>query len=245
MPVVLFSNARMFVGGIDLSGRTNDGSLLLEAREEDISSVRDEWEVWALGRKRAEFNAKGWLEYGDGKTGDLETKVGEPNQVTTVFVDGAVGSVGYSVQALPTKLSVGGPGGEFVPYALTAKGDISRAVRGKVLHADATAVTADGSGTALQLGAVGSNQRVFAAMHTIAVSGTNPTLDVTLRSDNAEGFGSPTTQITFDQQTAIGGQWKSAAGAITDDWWRLTFDIGGTDSPSFLVAVLVAIATVA
>jgi len=62
-----------------------------------------------------------------------------------------------------------------------------------------------------------------------------------VQSDDAQAFLSPTDRITFAQATAIGAQWATpVSGAITDDWWRLSYTIGGTN-PSFMVIVVVGI----
>jgi hypothetical protein len=75
------------------------------------------------------------------------------------------------------------------------------------------------------------------------VTGTaTPTITARIESDNASGFPSATTQLTFTGATAIGGQFLSTSGsAITDDWWRVAWTITGT-SPSFLFAMAFGIA---
>ena len=85
-----------------------------------------------------------------------------------------------------------------------------------------------------QLGAVASGQIVAASLHVIAASGTS--LDVTVESDSTSGMSSPTTQLTFAQATAIGGQFLSAVGPITDDWWRVSWTVVG-GSFTFVVAI--------
>jgi hypothetical protein len=57
------------------------------------------------------------------------------------------------------------------------------------------------------------------------------------------GFPSPATRLTFAQKTAAGYEFKSAAGAITDDWWRVDWTIGGTATPTFSFVVAVGIFT--
>ncbi len=97
-------------------------------------------------------------------------------------------------------------------------------------HVDGLAATANG--TAFNHGAVAANQRVYADLMVRSITGLYPTLDVKVQSDTV-GFGSPTDRITFDQVTDISAettryQSKSAAGAITDTWWRGVFTVGGT-----------------
>jgi hypothetical protein len=90
---------------------------------------------------------------------------------------------------------------------------------------------------------VSASQKMYAALHVRSVSGTNPTLDVVVQSDTV-GFPSATSRITFSQATATTNrhQFSSVAGAITDDYWRVSYTIGGTGTPTFSFAVTVGIA---
>lgn len=103
-----------------------------------------------------------------------------------------------------------------------------------------TTATATANGTAYQVGAVSSTQTVYAALHVFAGSGTTPTLDVKIQSDTV-GFPSATDRITFAQATGATSEFKTVAGAITDDYWRVAYTIAGT-GPSFSFAVVMAIA---
>lgn len=82
---------------------------------------------------------------------------------------------------------------------------------------------------------------LYAAMHVVAVSGTDPTLDMIIRSDEAANMVSPTTRFTFTQKTAIGAQWKTPISAdIIDTYFQASFEIGGTNSPTFTIAIVLA-----
>ncbi len=100
--------------------------------------------------------------------------------------------------------------------------------------------TSSSSGTGRQIGAVSSTQTLYAALHVISASGTSPTLDVKVQSDDNSGFTSATDRITFTQATDVTSEWGSVGGAITDDYWRITYTVGGT-SPSFAFAVTAGI----
>ncbi len=110
-------------------------------------------------------------------------------------------------------------------------------VRGKLLHPSNVSRTSSSVGTGRQLGAVVAGKSMYAALHVIAVSGTNPTLDVIVQSDDNAGFTSATSRITFAQTGAVGAAWGAVAGAVTDDYWRISYTIGGTDTPTFAFAV--------
>jgi len=242
MPVVPFTDGRIYVAGVNLSGHANAGILELTAAELDASSISDGWDVTVMGRRKAALSASGFWEAGSGYPDDLYELVGDAGQPVMVLPDGDEGGVGYAVRAVPVAYTVGGQSGELVNFSVSAMGDLARAVRGTIVADDAAAITSTSDGTAYQLGAVSSAQTVYAALHVLAVSGTNPTLDVIVESDSVEAFsGTPATQLTFTQTTGLGAEWQSLAGVNTDTWWRVGYTIGGTDSPSFTVAILVAI----
>ena len=73
------------------------------------------------------------------------------------------------------------------------------------------------------------------------MSGTStPTVTFKLQSDDNASFTSPTDRITFTDITAIGSDFQSVAGAITDDYWRLNYTISGTN-PSFGIHATIGI----
>jgi hypothetical protein len=241
MAVVAFTDGRVYAGGVNLSGYANQAQLEITANELDRSSISSTWDETVLGRRRASFESTSFWEAGAGKPDSLFDNLGLANQVLTLLPDGDDGGVGYSVQAVAVQHTVGAPAGELMTVQFSARGDISRAIRGTVMHDDVTSRTSSSTGTIRQLGAVGATQRVYAALHVLSVSGTSPTLDVTVESDNAVGFPSAATQLTFTQKTAAGAEWKSSVGAITDDYWRVKWVIGGSATPTFQFVVVVAI----
>lgn len=104
------------------------------------------------------------------------------------------------------------------------------------------AKTTSDTGAGVQQGAVGASETVQAWMHVTAVSGTNPTLDMLIESDDNAGFASATTRFTFSQATGLQVELEPVvSGAITDDYWRANWTIGGTDTPTFTVLVGMAI----
>lgn len=96
------------------------------------------------------------------------------------------------------------------------------------------------NGTAYQNGAVSSAQSVYAMLHVFSVSGSStPTLAAKLQS-SANGSTGWTDRVTFTNSTAIGAQLATAAGAITDTYWRTVITLTGT-SPVFGAAIGMAI----
>jgi hypothetical protein len=110
---------------------------------------------------------------------------------------------------------------------------------GKVI-ANKAARTTTVSTTGQQLITTGTSSLLTAAMHVFAVSGSTPSVTVTVQSSTTQG-GSYTTRGTFPAQTTTGGAYISATlAALADQWWRATFTISGS-SPSFTAAVSAAV----
>jgi len=151
--------------------------------------------------------------------------------------DGSDGSGAFTFQSLAGAYGASGAIGEMLTFSASAegRGDL---ISGTIMHNAAR--TATGDGTARQLGAVAAGQSLYLAMHVIAASGTTPTLDVIVESDDNGSFTSGVTRATFTQKVAVGWQWIEVAGAITDDWWRVGYTIAGT-TPSFTFVNIVGI----
>lgn len=238
MAVAAFTDGRVYVGSLDLSGQSNSVSLDLSAAELDASTVKDAWDVAVLGRKTAMLDVQGFWAAGTGYPDDLFNLLGTRNVVQTVAPDGSDGSVAYSYQGMVPKYSLGAPAGELIKFTAGGKLDVSRAIRGTVLHDDTATRSSTGNGTGRQLGAVGATQSVYGALHLVGATGT-ATLQAIVQSDDNSGFTSATDRITFSTSTAATptSQWSSAAGAITDDYWRVRYVIGGTGTVTFVCVV--------
>jgi hypothetical protein len=79
-------------------------------------------------------------------------------------------------------------------------------------------------------------------MHVLSASGTNPTLVMAVQSATTEAFGTPTERLALPQVIAPGGWWATpGAGPFTDEWWRVSYTIGGTANPNFLAVVILGI----
>lgn len=164
--------------------------------------------------------------------------LGVTDVATSFITASADGSTAYLARTLPLSYTpIEGEPGALAMGRLTGQSSTGPVVRGTLMHPPATARTSSSTGTARQLGAVSATQRMYAALHVLSVAGTStPTLTVSLHSDNAVGFPTTTSRIAFSAATTVGHQFSSAAGAITDDWWRVSWTISGTN-PSFLFAL--------
>lgn len=165
--------------------------------------------------------------------------------LSVMALGAGVGDRAFLMSVLESEYVFGGEVGTI--HKFTAGGQVARPapgvhpaglVRGFTMFNGTASSTANG--TAVEVGAAASGQRIYGALHVTAASGTTPTLDVVIESDDAQGFASGTTRITFAQATATTSEFKTLDGPVTDSWWRIAYTIGGT-TPSFTFAVVLGI----
>jgi len=235
MGLQIVKQRKVWVGSYEFSNRLSAAGLDLGANMQDSTSLADVTEINLAGLKTAGFAYEGFWD----ATPDSEffANLSLADVAATLSADtGAEGEDAFSIKAAHAAYSPGGSVGDTFKFSVSGKGNAF--YKGTILLN--AAKTASASGTARQLGAVSAAQTLYASMHVTTVSGTSPTLDVVIQSDTASGFTSPVSRITFTQATGITSEWKELAGAITDDWYRVDFTIGGT-SPSFDFIVNVGI----
>lgn len=244
MSKFILTDVRYFAGGVDLTGASNKVEIATEVEAKDATTYGSGgWKESLGGLASSEWKAGGFWEAGDDSKVDDATwnRLGGVGAHTAVISGGgAVGDVAYFTQAMTGGYTLLGNVGEIAPWQANAQGSYPT-VRGLVAHPPGTARTANGTGTAQELGAVASGQYIYASLHVLSLSGTGtPTITARVESDDASGFASATTRATFDAATAAGGQVIRAAGAIADTWWRIAWTVSGT-SPSFLFAAALGI----
>lgn len=244
MAKLVLLNTRLFAAGADLTGVTNKAEVQAEVESKEVTTFGSAGAKEFLGGlASSSITAEGLWEAGDaGKIDDVAFAArGATGPWSVCPVAATDGALVYFTNALETSYSpiigsVGDPAG----YKAMCQGTW-RMVRGQVGHPVSTSRTATGNGTSFQLGAVPTGKHLYAALHVLSVSGTAPSLTVAIQGDNATGFPSPVTQLTFNAATAVGGQILRVAGPITDDWFRASWTISGT-TPSFQFVVAFGIA---
>lgn len=244
MSSLVLTDCKAWVAGYDLSGQLNAVALQHAAEMLDETTFGATTRINKAGLKRINSTLAGLWDSSSTTAIDpvVFARVGTADiPVSMSPTAGADGEVAYLFRAAKAEYSPGAQVGSLFAFNVTMEGSGGAPlVRGLVLQ-PASAKTSSGTGTARQLGAVSATQKIYGALHVIAASGTTPTLDVKVQSDNASNFPSATDRLTFAQQTTTGSSdWQSAAGAITDDWFRVSFTIGGTN-PSFTFIVTAGI----
>ena len=201
------------------------------------------WESSISGKRSAKLAYAGFSDFSAADlSGQTFADLGglQPITVTPdIPATPALGDLAYFFRARRYEVSMVDTHGDVAKVSVTAGGS-GDVIRGRLM-VPKSAITATGSSASSQVGAVSATQSVYASLHVFTVSGTSPTLDVTVGSDDNSGLTSETSRLTFPQATGVGSGWQSLAGAITDDYWVVNYTIGGT-TPSFTFAVAIGIA---
>lgn len=231
MAIQQFAGYKIYIDGYDRSGDFNKVNLDYSADELDSTSIADTSKEFIAGLKNVKFDGEIFTSHG---VGEAETTSSAnftvADKVITVYPGNTAGNVGYAFRSVQLTQSPQMVIGDIARFTITASSSGSTLIRITDMEGLATK-TSTGTGTARQLGGVSAAQTLYSFLHVTSAS-SGDTLDITIESDNAEAFSSATTQITHTQFNAIGAEYKTKAGAITDDWFRVKWTIGGTD-PSF------------
>lgn len=244
MAVLPLTDATILVGGTNLTGQSNQTELKFEADELDGTTFGSGgWRSRVGGLRASALDVKGFFAAGDISLPDdaLFANLGNSVPASVSPVAPAVGGLAYLLRGTRGRYKWGDQIGALLPFEASMDGD-DPAARG--VYGSAGVKTATGNGTGLNLGAIPAGSQLVVALHVIAVSGTTPTLTVTVQSDDANTFATPTTQATFTAVTGSGAgsaQYLLASPAATETWFRVNHTIGGT-TPSFEFYVTVGIA---
>lgn len=251
MAVQAILNQQIVLADFDASCRITDYAGSVDVAALEATTVCSTgWAEYVPGMKTWTLSANGFVDFA---ANDVDAKLGiggtlasnlDPVTICPTSNGGADGEIAFTGKALNSQYQIlQGGTGALAPFTMTANGRSEPLVRGTVLHPTSTARTASGNGTGRQLGAVTASQRIYLALHVLAISGA-PTFSVVLESDDNAGFTSPTTRITSaNYSAATGSEWQSAAGAVTDDYWRVKWTVTGGTNPSITFLAVAGIAT--
>lgn len=244
MAAQVLTNCAIYAAQADLSGKTNRVALSAEVDVQDTTTFGSGGYKSALGGlKKTTADIDGYFEALDTTYPDerLFTDIGSSGVPHTFIPNGgADGDLAYFFRSMRSTYSWTGQVGAVAGFTGSAVGDGQPLVRGTVLLPNTSTRTSSSTGTGRQLGAVSSTQRLYAVMHCFAVTGGTPSMTAVVQSDNGAGFGTPATALSFSAQTTIGSQFVSAAGPITDDYFRISYTISGS-TPVFTVSISVGI----
>jgi len=228
MPGTILTDCKIYLGGYNLSGFHNSmaleyGAEMLDDTVFGNAGTRSN----KPGMKTFSFTGGGFWD--STMDAPLFARIGAVREVMSFAEDGdTVGDRAYTVRAVNGKYNpLSGEVGALLPFEMDAMSANSPLVRGVVLATGSKATT--GNGASVNVGLVGAGQRAYSALHVTAIAATS--IIVTVESDDATGFPSPTTRMThttFLGAGAVGADWQELAGPIaSDNWWRSKWTIVG------------------
>lgn len=241
MATSVIKNRPFYLDAIDFSNSVHSLSVEFGVDDKDGTVLINDTHIAKAGLKSFGCSMDGYwdetTEYPSDST--LFENVGEVDRILTYATgSGAVGEVAYFIKmgeiAYTQNLQIG----EMYKFKMdgNASGEL---VRG-VFELNLAAALSSNVSSGAQLGALSSSQSLWAAIHVLGVSGSSPTLDVVVESDDNGSFTSAISRITFAQITDKTSQMLNVAGAISDDYWRINYTIGGA-GPSFQFVVVFGI----
>ena len=213
----VLTHCQVLAGGVDLSGQANQvtvspSAVMLDATTYDSGGNSE----FRPGLRSIQGTISTFLnETAAGTAMD----VGTQGIVLTTTLTNDQASAGYSYDSISMQAGDEYAIGQLLRRNHSFQGT-GRAFAGSLLLPKA-ARTAGGNGTGAELGAVSATQRVYASLHVLSVTGGN--VVATVVSDDNGSFTSPTTRLTFTTRTTVGSETLSAAGAIADTHWRVTW----------------------
>jgi hypothetical protein len=246
MGKAILTNVRIFAGAVDITGQTNRLEVAAQSEIKNVTTFGSVdpatgqlWQDNLSGLDSASLQVGGFNEAGGGSfvDDDMWANFGGTGPWSILPGTSTDGSLAYLINAVRASYTLGDAVGEVYPFAAAAS-STGPFARGAVLLNPGTARTATGTGGVVNIGAVPAGRAMRASLHVVSVAGTTPTFAAVLQSAALVGFGSPTTRATFATVNGPAGNRTaeyvaSAAGPITDAFWRISYTITGT-GPSFL-----------
>ena len=230
---LLIRDQAVYFDGYDLQNRTKTVGITYSAGIMDASVLGSAWEQKLASIKSVVAAIDGFANF-DATDLALFNSISQYDKPITFTVkDDTAGSPAYFFNAAVADLKLGGKVGDVFPFAISAHSSSQPLIQGTIsLNSRGTPLTTSGNGVGRQLGAVASGKKMYSCVHIWQV-GTG-TITPIIESDSTNSFsGAQTTRITHTALSAIGSEIKTAAGAITDTWWRTKYTISG-GAPSFL-----------
>ncbi len=238
MATFVQTNVGLYWGGYSLASTFNAIGLNLTNSLQDDTVYGDTFQSNAAGLSSVSLEGEGYWDSTNDSILESSISVDAAETVVTVTpVDQAAGSPSLSTALTTSEYSpvANGTVGEMMGYRVTGEGRGSKLVHGEIVVVPATYTSSSESATNASIGAVSASQSIYSTLHVTAASGT---LNVIVESAPSN-WSSESTRITHTAFTSIGAEQKSAAGAITDAFWRVKYTVSGGGSFDFIVSLAV------
>lgn len=233
----VLTDAFVHVAGYDFTGDSNMLKLDASVDAKDSTTFGSGgWKEIEGSIRNVEMQMAGYQDAAGAVDAEAFAALGTQVAYTAGLVETA-GQAAYMFEGAKFNYELFGAVGELAPFSLGCyhKGSYGL-VRGKLMKARGNVSATGALGSALELGAVAADQRLYATFHVFTAA---TTITAVLESDEDNTFASATTRATVGPLIATGGTWVTPiSGAITDTWfrWRVTA-VTGTFNVSAAAAI--------
>lgn len=235
-------SATIYVDEFDFSGVSNSVELEVQGKLDPVTAFADTDATYLEGKPGCTVTVNGFYSTASPDyDGEMFTDLTAADRRIGVYPGGrTAGNFGYEAVVNIAREPITQAPGTAVLLNVSWQGD-TPLFRAQILHTN-TAFGGSADGTAYQFGAASASQTVVGVLRLLAApSGAgNNTMAVKIQSDNAANMASPTDQLTFAQlnQASVAlHEVVTAAGAITDDWWRVVLTYAGAGTRTFNILV--------
>jgi len=231
------SKARVYANGYDLSAYLKNFSVSGEAETHDVTTFTATAKKYIPGLKDATLSADGVY---DGDTGGIDeimqAALGQDKSIWTYFPQGevAVGDAGYGFDAIENSYEIETPVDDVAVVSAEAQSKVGQE---RVLtYHPLSQETANGNSTSIDNGS-SSTAGGIGYLQVVDLSGTSPTLDVTIQHSDDDGVTDPWSAVcTFTQVTAAHSSERKEITGTVKRYTRAVWTLGGT-SPSATFSV--------
>ena len=224
----VYQDQKVFLAQYNLTGNTNMVALSETRDALDDTTLGSNTKSNFPGLLNTTFQVEGLFDPSTEYDRALSSQIGIQGVPFTITQSSSAGQQAYFLNAMladytPFNNSVGELAA-FSAGGVTAKGSSAPAnlIRGQVAFWTEN-FTTSANGTSINLGAVSTQQRLYAAVHVFGHSSTQHTVlpIITSAASSAASSSQWTTQISFSTFAALGSSMLSSTGNITDTWFRL------------------------
>lgn len=207
----VLKNVRVYFGGYDISGQTNNMTLTKTAELKDRTTFKSSARQRIAGLQDVEVALSGnWNSTVIDKP--ISETIATTGQVLSIIASGtSQGSICYFVRSITGEYSPAGSIGELYGFDFAGYAQQQPLVRGKLIENSATLST--GNGTAVGLGVTPtSTQKLYVVHHVLGPSSSGSLSKAHIQTSSSSGFGTSSTKILLTSVThasTVRGQWAS------------------------------------
>lgn len=231
-------NTKIYIDGVDLSGKMNSVTLTMNADLKDKTTFGSSYRKRLSGLINAEINGEGFYDASSAYKGEklLFEDLGSTDQICTLIAEGSgLGNSAYSAHKLESAFSPGFQIGEIATWTFACYSD-GAAIKQKVIASSgfSTSMTV----TVRNLGYRTPQQAMYATLHNVrgtTIAGQK--LIIKVHTGTSSGFSSTTfsTSLKFTSLTTAvhTAQWKTTSCSTLHTWFRVSVaSSGSTDGES-------------